>query len=216
MYEIEEYHRPDRIIVPNFLPSSALADLFDEIATLEPHFDQPHWSKGYETALCKGTDLWLPAAGVDAPWLANEFPQYLFHMGLRTYLEHASSEHFMDIPRMAINGKMHMVNYRDGDYYNWHADNEVRFGPEDVKLAHSTMNLTVCRNPDAGFEGGDLLLRHGKDFQRIPFRHNQIVIFASHTYHAVSEIRMLPDAEFMDGRFSVQFWLAAGDLASYS
>jgi len=51
--------------------------------------------------------------------------------------------------------------------------------------------------------------------EELQFNHNQLIIFPSHVSHAASPVSMDPKAEFMDGRFNIQFWLTAG-LASWS
>jgi len=221
VYDIVEHSDPPLIVAQNFLPSAMVAEVLAELEALEPHFGRPRWSEaGQEVSdaahahtLCNGRDIWLPRPGVEAPVLTAKLSQFIFHQGMLEFLRECRNDWFVVIPYMRPEGRVHVINYVNGGYYNWHRDVEIMRGGKHF-LVHTTFALSLAREPGS-FAGGDSLYMYRNRVKRIPFAHNQLIAFPSHVAHAASEVRMDPGARFMDGRFNVQFWLTAG-LANWS
>ncbi len=88
---------------------------------------------------------------------------------------------------MTTTSTMLMSYYEDNDCYLPHQDNAV-----------TTVLYWLNREPK-GFTGGDLYLEDLDEW--IPYRNNTMIMFPSHARHAVSEIRMKPDAAPGTGRY---------------
>lgn len=221
MFDIVEHDDLPIITAQNFLPAAVVAELFAELEGIQGAFGSPKWSEVGEDVssqthahtLCNGKDLWLPERGVEAPVLTEKLLQFLFHQGMLEFFSECRNNWFVVIPYMKRNGRVHVINYTDGGYYNWHRDVEVGRGGKAF-LVHTTFALSLARRGGA-FEGGDSMFMYRNTTKRIPFSHNQLIVFPSHVSHAASPVSMDPKAVFMDGRFNIQFWLTAG-LASWS
>ena len=216
MFDIVEYDEPPFIVVKDFLPTRVIQQFFAELAMLEPHFGTPKWSETGEEVtgeahahtLCNGTDIWLPKQGVNAPVLTRIFSQFIFHQGMLEYFNQCKNNWFVPIPYMKREGRVHIINYTDGGYYNWHRDVEVARDGGNF-LVHTTFALSLA-SESASFEGGDSMFMFRNATRRLPFTNNQLIIFPSHVSHAASEVKMDAGAGFMDGRFNIQFWLTSG------
>lgn len=221
MFDIVEHSDLPIITAQDFLPTAVVGELFREFETIRGAFGQPQWSEAgknisgesHAHTLCNGKDIWLPQRGVDAPILTHKLLQFLFHQGMLEFFSECRNNWYVIIPYMKRNGRVHVINYTNGGYYNWHRDVELGRDGKDY-LVHTTFALSLARSEGA-FEGGDSMFMYRNTTKRIPFKHNQLIIFPSHVSHAASQVRMDPNADFMDGRFNLQFWLTAG-LASWS
>lgn len=221
MYTIEEDPELPLIIVKDFLPTSVTNQMLAELESIQAHFGKPAWSdtgqdvtdESHSHTLCNGSDIWLPRAGVHAPVLTAKFPQFIFHQGMLEFFNQCRTDWFITIPFMRKDGRVHVINYTHGGFYNWHKDVELGRGGKNY-LVHTTFALSLARDTSS-FEGGDSMYMYRNRTRTLPFAHNQLLVFPSHVSHAASEVTMDPASSFLDGRFNIQFWLTAG-LANWS
>ena len=221
MYSIEEDPELPLIIVRNMLPQAVVEEILDEIASIQQHFGKPTWSDAgkdvsgasHAHTLCNGLDVWLPQSNISTPVLLRKFPEFLFHQGILEFFGGCRSDSFIPIPLMHKDGRIHVINYTNGGYYNWHKDIELGRGGQSY-LVHTTFALSLARESPQ-FEGGESMYMYRNKVRTFPFTNNQLLIFPSHVTHAASEVKMDPEGSFMDGRFNIQFWLTGG-LANWS
>jgi len=88
--------------------------------------------------------------------------------------------------------------YSDGDFYNWHRDNDSR----DYSRISSA--ILYLGNKKRKFQGGLLRVKSNEDeMKEIKPDRNRLVIFGTDVLHQVSRVKMSKDALWEDARFGV-------------
>jgi hypothetical protein len=227
---------PPLLVIDDFLPSGYLQKLFADVAALRPHFGIPEWSDedsqralAYQeddriSSLCTGEDLWLPNGddlGVSTRTKANpeniligrhlrQLQEFLFHQGVLCFLE-ASSHSVLNTLKDPWAYKIHIINYGNGGYYNWHCDRKLNGRtfdgvPRNEAAVEFTFALTIA-NELSQLKGGDQLFMYDSKVLRLPLASNQLVIFPAETLHACTEIFAPDDLPWENRRFNIQAWV---------
>ena len=164
MFSIEELEDVPVVVARDFLPSSFIEHLYGLIARFQSHFGRPPWSKdphgtamdeGKRASLCLGEDIWFPYKDPRddesrplVPRLLYEYvEQYVFHQGLMAFLARTRCEAFRLIPEQSPDGRIHLICYGNGGYYNWHRDLALREGPSlygHTSPRHNLMTFSLC------------------------------------------------------------------------
>lgn len=213
------------VVIDNFLPKDYLNRLFKDIESLEPFFKKSKWTlesgevDEIQEALshnCTGEDLWLPFNSEDDE--KNEFVgdaiinlyQYFYHTGVREFLRYCKSPELNCYPKYRYNCLYHLINYKNGGYYNWHQDSNVSgmswAGFQVDKQTTFTFALTLLKDESLISGGEQLFMKDGK-IVRVESKNNRLVIFPSDVFHSVTEITMDEKTDWINRRFNIQAWL---------
>jgi hypothetical protein len=232
MFYIEEHDEIPLIRVKNILTQEVITKFYELISKYNEHFDVPTWSTNNNLivndslknkSLCSGKDIWFPLElsntddiKVCVPKLIYEIVEnYLFHQGILEFAQRAKWSVFRLLPQQSADGRMHIITYGDGDYYNWHKDHSLGegafiYGKSPRRNNMFTMSMNFCTNTN--MKGGDLLFMHNNKTVEIPFLHNSLSIFPSTMYHAATNIQMNEKDNWLNRRISCQFWLAGSQV----
>lgn len=211
------------VVIDNFLPKLYLESLFSDIENLKPFFGPSHWTSGKTDEIkdginpsCTGEDLWLPFGPNEDD--KNEYIgdsiinlyQYTYHTGVTEFLRHCKSPDLNCYPKFNYNCLYHLINYKDGGFYNWHKDEGVSgmswLGYEVDKKTTFTFALTLLKDESLISGGEQLFMKDGK-IVTLESKNNRLVIFPSNVYHAVTEISMDENVDWINRRFNIQAWL---------
>ena len=209
------------VMVDNFLPRDYMAGLFQDIVNLKHKFGPPKWNilkEGYASfdpenpinPKCRGTDLWLPDADIPIGPFISSYTDYILHEGLCYFLRNCQNPmfHVWDISDYTM--RMHIINYGDGGYYNWHRDLYVSGLTVDNYYANTpcmfTMALTLVKDASL-LKGGEQIFMYRGKTRKFPLVNNQLAIFSSKLYHSCSEITAQADLPWEYRRFNIQMWM---------
>lgn len=225
MFIPKELEEVPVVVIDNFLPKNYIDNLYKDIERLKPHFKPSIWSYGEEQegkvqtgtkSNCTGEDLWLPFSAFenDKNDEMGDAIIYLFHFfynaGVTDFLRHCKSPDLNCYPKFNYNCAYHLINYKNGGYYNWHLDSEVNGmtwgGFEVEKKTTFTFALTLLKDESLITGGEQLFMKDGK-IVSVESKNNRLVIFPSNVYHSVTEITMDEDVEWINRRFNIQAWL---------
>lgn len=228
MFIPTEHDKIPLVIIDNFLPTDYINSLYVDFEKLKDSFNISHWTNGIGeevkpthsaddplNPLCLGEDVWLPfgATEDDNKNIGNclkNLSQYLFHQGILEFLKNSKHYELKSYAEFFYDFKYHIVNYKNGGYYNWHTDGVVR-GPTFAgnvveKRNVFTFALTLVKNTEL-IKGGDQYFMYKNDIHVSPLKNNQLTIFPSTVYHSCSEIFAPEDLSWENRRFNIQAWL---------
>jgi Rps23 Pro-64 3,4-dihydroxylase Tpa1-like proline 4-hydroxylase len=225
MYIPVELEEVPVVVIDNFLPKDYIESLFSDIENLKPFFGKSKWTTGVGTPdevqekishNCTGEDLWLPFELEEddknehiGDSIINLY-QYFYHTGIREFLRHCKSPELNCYSKYNYNCLYHLINYKSGGYYNWHQDSNVSgmswAGFPVDKQTTFTFALTLLKDESLISGGEQLFMKDGK-IVSIESKNNRLVIFPSDVYHAVTEITMDENTEWINRRFNLQAWL---------
>ncbi len=225
MYIPVELEEVPVVVIDNFLPKSYVEKLFLDIEKLKPHFKASNWSYGEEQETqeqsgvksnCTGEDVWLPFAEHESHKNDNigDSIIYLFkhfyNGGITDFLKYCKSPDLNCYPKFKYNCAYHLINYKNGGYYNWHQDSNINGmtwgGFEVQKKATFTFALTLIKDEKIISGGDQLFMKDGK-IVSVESKNNRLVIFPSDVYHSVTEITMSDNTDWINRRFNIQAWL---------
>lgn len=240
MYTIKERTDIPLIRIENLLPDWMVDDTLDLTANLKDRFSSPGWSNGRggqitnrreRKSLCSAKDLWIPISqakdsstvdhpSMQVPWvpplLYELVERHFFQHGILDYCRNAKNSIFRLLPTQDADGRIHIISYGNGGYYNWHKDNSISegaylYGESPARNMMFTFNLSLCKEP-SGFEGGNLLFMDGDKVVQEPFAHNSMTIFPCTVSHAVETVRFNESENWDNRRISLQFWMAGNRI----
>lgn len=217
------------VMIDNFLPKDYLDGLFQDIVNLKPHFGAPKWKmldSGYfsfdpENPInpkCRGEDLWLPEAqeaNIPIGNFLSSYTNYILHEGVCYFLQNCCQNPIFNLWDPAYyTMRMHIINYGNGGYYNWHRDLFVSGYNTDNYYTHTqclyTMALTLVKDASL-LKGGEQMFMYRGKTRKFPLVNNQLAIFSSRLYHACSEITSDPNLPWENRRFNIQSWIGNVD-----
>lgn len=235
MFIIEEMDDIPVIRINNFLDTELIERLYQMLETYKPHFGVPNWTSNSgdrinesikKKSLCSGKDIWFPSliqlldiGQVTVPEITYELIEnYFLHQGILEFTSRSKWPVFRLIPHQAPDGRLHIITYGDGDYYNWHKDHSLGegpfiFGKSPPRHNLFTFSLNLCKNDK--MEGGHLLYMHDNRTIEIPFAHNSLSIFPSIVYHAATKVEMNDEDKWLNRRVSCQLWMAGSQMLSH-
>lgn len=229
IYTLEEFTDVPVIRATHLLPVHVLDEFRSLINSMEPEFGSPAWASGpggtqiderSKRALCAGRDLWFPYMRKDAsgnsrpfvpPLMYEILERFMLHQGVMDFCRGAENDVFRLLPNQELDGKMHIVSYGNGGYYNWHRDHTLPGGPylygeSPPRKTMFTLSLCLCWHDS--MTGGDLLFMKDNRTFKEPFLHNSMTIFPSTVAHAATRVEMSGEERWDTRRISCQFWMA--------
>jgi hypothetical protein len=206
------------VVIDNFLPESYLNEVFSNIIDLKDFFSKSHWTSGVQENInpnCTGEDLWLPFSELEdeknskiGTPLAGIF-KYFLHEGLTDFLSNCKDPDLSCWGKHQYNFLYHIINYKNGGYYNWHLDSKVEgmswSGYEVSKKTTFTFALTLIKDESLLSGGNQLFMKEGKIVE-VPSKNNQLIIFPSNIYHSLCEIKADENLPWEARRFNIQAW----------
>lgn len=223
MFKIYEEENATLVRITDFLPDFMIKEIYKIAIKFKDKFSFPSWASptgekvNNRSSLCSALDLWFPIKKGSqkkayVPAVMYELVEkYMFHQGIIDFCSHTNQEIFRLLPNQSPNGRIHMICYGNNDFYGWHKDyalpeGQYLYGLSPRRNNLFTFNLNLCL--DKKMSGGDLLFQKDNTTHVIPFMHNSLTIMPSTVAHAVTEVSKVENTEWINRRFSIQFWMA--------
>jgi len=199
--EIEEFEEPrSHLIIKNFLTDDELQKILKEIESLEKSMKQGLYKEVGEkekvVSEIKDNEQ-IDLEDFYGHWTNSDILS-IFMEKIALFKEMEFKNPVYESFKFMTQWKCKLSAYRNKDYYKFHKDSSI--------TGILTTVLTLCKEPQK-FTGGDFILRFNGKEKTIPFENNTIIIFPRTTEHCVTPIKV-EKKEFMDSRFSIQFWVS--------
>ncbi len=200
-YQLDEFLIPQVRLVPDFLNETELAEIWNEVFSLEQFFSPARVHDKVDENLRSAKVIFEKKIPQSSKILKRKLNELI-----------TKNKDYKNLLKLDVfNSQLHLSRHLNQDFLSKHRDND---GNSTESKREWTYIYYFFKEPKA-FTGGELLIYHTnpinhnfvQSFTRIIPKNNLLILFPSDFFHEVNQIKMESETP-IKGRYTLNGWLS--------